>query len=149
MAKVGMISLGCNKNQIDAEIMLSLLCEEGFELSADINNCDVVVVNTCGFIEAARVESIENILEICRLKDEGVIKAVVVTGCMAQRYREQIAQSMPEVDVILGLGANKDIVDAVKQALLGKHMESYPSEYCLPLNGERILIHTAVMRTSK
>ena len=84
--KVGMISLGCNKNQVDAELMLGTLAREGFIISDDQDNCDVIIVNTCGFIESAKKESIENILECCRLKDEGKIKLVVVTGCLAERY---------------------------------------------------------------
>ena len=93
--RVGMVSLGCPKNQVDAELMLSLLREEGFELTSDAGLADVVIVNTCGFIEDAKKESIENILEFCTLKKEGRIKCVVVTGCLAERYREEVAKKSP------------------------------------------------------
>ena len=105
--KVGMVSLGCCKNQVDAEIMLALVKQAGFELCTEPGLCDVVIVNTCGFIEDAKRESIENILEFCQLKKEGQIKAVVVTGCLAERYREEIASEIPEADVILGIGSNE------------------------------------------
>ena len=107
--KVGMISLGCNKNQVDAELMLGSLAREGFVISDDQDDCDVIIVNTCGFIESAKKESIENILECCRLKEQGKIKLVVVTGCLAERYRDEVAQLIPEADVILGIGANDEI----------------------------------------
>lgn len=137
--KVGMVSLGCPKNQVDAELMLSLLREEGFELTSDAGLADVVIVNTCGFIEDAKKESIENILEFCTLKKEGRIKCVVVTGCLAERYREEVAKEIPEADVILGIGANAEIVNAVKRALEGEKLCSFPEKDKLPLNGARVL----------
>lgn len=137
--RVGMVSLGCPKNQVDAELMLSLLREEGFELTSDAGLADVVIVNTCGFIEDAKKESIENILEFCTLKKEGRIKCVVVTGCLAERYREEVAKEIPEADVILGIGANAEIVGAVKRALEGEKLCSFPEKDKLPLNGARVL----------
>lgn len=137
--RVGMVSLGCPKNQVDAELMLSLLREEGFELTPDAGLADVVIVNTCGFIEDAKKESIENILEFCTLKKEGRIKCVVVTGCLAERYREEVAKEIPEADVILGIGANAEIVGAVKRALEGEKLCSFPEKDKLPLNGARVL----------
>ena len=89
--KIGMIALGCNKNQVDAELMLGSLASQGFEICEDPVECDVVIVNTCGFIESAKRESIENILQCCELKKQGVIKLVVVTGCLAERYRDEMA----------------------------------------------------------
>ncbi len=137
--KVGMVSLGCPKNQVDAELMLSLLREEGFELTSDAGLAEVVIVNTCGFIEDAKKESIENILEFCTLKQEGRIQCVVVTGCLAERYREEVANEIPEADVILGIGANAEIVDAVKRALAGEKLCYFPEKDKLPLSGARVL----------
>ena len=88
--KVGMVSLGCSKNQVDGEIMLSLIQRDGYELCADPALCDVVIINTCGFIEDAKRESIENILEFCERKRAGQVRAVVVTGCLAERYQQEI-----------------------------------------------------------
>ena len=92
--RVGMVSLGCPKNQVDAEHMLYNLREEGFEIIADAALADVVVVNTCGFIDSAKQEAIETILEFCTLKEEGRLKAVIVTGCLAERYRDEIKAEM-------------------------------------------------------
>ncbi len=137
--KVGMVSLGCCKNQVDAEIMLSLVKQAGFELCTEPGLCDVVIVNTCGFIEDAKRESIENILEFCQLKKEGQIKAVVVTGCLAERYREEIASEIPEADVILGIGSNEKIVSAIKKAVAGEKVVLFGEKNELPLNGDRII----------
>mgnify|MGYP002515470169 FL=1 len=137
--KVGMVSLGCCKNQVDAEIMLSLVKQAGFELCTEPGLCDVVIINTCGFIEDAKRESIENILEFCQLKKEGQIKAVVVTGCLAERYREEIASEIPEADVILGIGSNEKIVSAIKKAVAGEKVVLFGEKNELPLNGDRII----------
>ncbi|WP_092637693.1 30S ribosomal protein S12 methylthiotransferase RimO [Acetanaerobacterium elongatum] len=137
--RVGMVSLGCPKNQVDAELMLARFKNAGFEITADAGVADVVVINTCGFIEDAKRESIENILEFCGLKKEGRIKCVAVTGCLAERYRDEVAKEIPEADVILGIGANNDIVQAVLTALNGRKVESFPDKLALPLSGERVL----------
>ncbi len=137
--KVGMVSLGCSKNQVDAEIMLASLKKAGYELCTDSGSCDVVVINTCGFIEDAKKEAIENILEFCTLKKEGRIKAVVVTGCLAQRYQMEIAKEIPEADVILGIGSNDQLVDAIGRALNGEKVYSFEDKEKAPMSGERIL----------
>ena len=137
--KVGMVSLGCPKNQVDAEILLALLKKGGYELTNDAGNADVVVVNTCGFIESAKQESIENILEFCQLKTEGQIKCVVVTGCLAERYRDELVKEIPEADVVLGIGSNTEIVSAIEKALQGEKVASYGTKTALPLEGERVL----------
>ncbi|MBC8570895.1 30S ribosomal protein S12 methylthiotransferase RimO [Zongyangia hominis] len=136
---VGMVSLGCTKNQVDAEIMLSLLEQGGFVISADPAECDVVIVNTCGFIEDAKRESIENILEFCQQKGAGKLKVVVVTGCLAERYRDEVAAEIPEADVVLGIGANSDIVAAIRAALSGERVTRFPDKKALPLEGARKL----------
>ena len=108
--KVSMISLGCSKNQVDAEHLLAALAQEGFTLVGDVSESDVVIINTCGFIQSAKEEAIENILEMAQLKKEGTIKGIVVTGCLAERYRDEILKEMDEVNVVLGIGANDQIV---------------------------------------
>lgn len=136
--KVGMVSLGCPKNQMDAELMLAKLQEAGMELTAESGLADVVIVNTCGFIEDAKKESIENILEFAQLKKEGRIRRIVVTGCMAERYREEVAAELPECDAVLGLGANGDIVEAVRSVLEGKPVVRFPDKACWSLEGNRV-----------
>lgn len=137
--KVGMVSLGCSKNQVDAERMLALLVQGGYEICADAADCDVVIINTCGFIEAAKRESIENILEFCQLKQRGKIKVVVVTGCLAERYRQEVADEIPEADVVLGIGRNADILQVIAAALGGQRTVAFGEKSDLPLEGERIL----------
>jgi len=117
MARVGMVSLGCSKNQVDAEHMLWHLREAGFELCADAGVCDVVIINTCSFIESAKQESIDYIMEFATLKEEGRVKVLCCTGCLAERYREEVRREIPELDVILGIGSNAEIVRAIKDAL--------------------------------
>lgn len=138
-AVVGMISLGCPKNQVDAELMLAKLDEAGFEISNEISGCDAVIINTCGFIEDAKREAIENILEMAEYKSAGAIKSIIVTGCLAERYREEIMTEMPEVDVVVGIGNNADIVDLVKTALQGEKTLAFSEKENLPLEGQRLL----------
>ena len=137
--KVGMVSLGCSKNRVDSEVLLASMFNSGYEISNDPLECDVVIVNTCGFIEDAKKESIETILEFAQLKEQGNLKVLVVTGCLAERYREELAEEIPEADVVLGIGSNVEIVDAVEKALEGHKVASFADKCCLPLNGDRIL----------
>ena len=137
--KVGMVSLGCSKNQVDAEIILAKLKKRGYQLHTASGTCDVVIINTCGFIESAKQESIENILEFVTLKKEGRIKVICVTGCLAERYREEMAKEIPEADVILGIGSNEEICDAIETALAGEKVRRFGPKEALPLEGERIL----------
>lgn len=138
--KVGMISLGCPKNQVDAEHILALLDAEGWEIVDYVDGCDLVIVNTCGFIDDAKKEAIENILDMVELKKEGVIGKIIVTGCLAQRYKDEIVKEIPEVDAVLGIGANGDIVKAIEEVMTSVGtLESYPAQCELPLDGQRIL----------
>lgn len=138
--KVGMISLGCPKNQVDAEHMLALMDAEGWEIVDYVDGCDVVIVNTCGFIDDAKKEAIENILDMVELKKEGVIGKIIVTGCLAQRYKEEIVKEIPEVDAVIGIGANGDIIKTVEEVMSGVDtIENYPPQCELPLEGQRIL----------
>ncbi len=139
MYKVCMVSLGCPKNQVDAEMMLSLLKNGGFEICSEDAEADAIIINTCGFIEAAKAEAIENILEASKYKSEGNLKALVVTGCLAERYRDDVTLEIPEVDVCVGLGSNSKIAEIVKNAIEGNCQNCYGQKEELDLNGDRIL----------
>ena len=137
--KVGFVSLGCPKNQLDAEVMLHELYDAGFEIVSEDIDADVVIVNTCAFIESAKQESIDNIIDIGWLKKNRQLKGIVVTGCLAERYRDAIFDELPEVDAVLGVGSIHDIVNAVKSAAKGKRYSSYLDKDCVALGGERII----------
>lgn len=124
---IGMISLGCAKNQVDAEQMLYLLRQAGYTISAEPDNCDVVIVNTCGFIDSAKSEAIDNILAVAQRKAAGTVGKILVTGCLAQRYQKQILDELPEVDGILGTGSYYDVVSAVRQLLAGSGVSEFDS----------------------
>ena len=138
--KVGFISLGCPKNQCDTEVMLHKLVVAGYEITAEETEADVVVINTCGFIESAKKESIDNILDIAWLKENGKLQGLIVTGCLSERYKEQLMDEMPEIDAILGVGALDKITDAVDEVLFGS--EKYcciPAKDACPLGGDRVI----------
>ncbi len=137
--KVGMVSLGCPKNQMDAELMLARLEHAGYTITADSGLADVVIVNTCGFIEDAKREAIDNILEFAQLKKEGRIRKILVTGCLAERYQQELVTELPECDGVLGLAANADIVEAVERALRDDPLYSFPPKEQWSLDGDRVL----------
>lgn len=139
MYKVSMVSLGCPKNQVDAEMMLYSLKEAGFEIGVPEADADAIIINTCGFIEDAKSEAIENILEAAQYKRDGNCKAVIVTGCLAERYRDDVTTEIPEADVCVGIGSNSNIAQIVKDAIKGKAKNSYGAKEALNLNGKRIL----------
>lgn len=139
MYKVSMVSLGCPKNQVDAEQMLYTLQSAGFELTPAEAEADAIIINTCGFIESAKAEAIENILEAAKYKDEGNCKALIVTGCLAERYQNDVTEEIPEVDVCVGIGSNGKIAEIVKQAIEGKCENSFGAKEDLDLNTKRIL----------
>ena len=124
---IGFISLGCAKNQIDCEQMMFLLQEAGYRISEKVENTDLVVINTCGFIDAAKSEAIDNILMVGSLKEQGLVGKILVTGCLSQRYQEEILTELPEVDGILGTGSYFDVVGAVKQLLDGGKVAQFDS----------------------
>ena len=143
--KVGFVSLGCPKNQLDTEVMLHEVATAGYEITPDETEADVVIINTCGFIESAKKESIENILDIAWLKKNRSLKAIIVTGCLAERYRESILEEMPEVDAVLGVGSIHNIVEAV-EAVTVKRKKGSKRKYTsfedkeeVRLGGDRIL----------
>lgn len=137
--KVGFISLGCPKNQVDAELMLDKLINAGFEIVDVAYEADIVIVNTCGFIDDAKKESIDNILEMAELKKDGSIQKILVTGCLAERYKHEIFTEIPEVDGVIGIGANADIVDAVYAVMDDEKLERFPNKENMPLEGDRLL----------
>ena len=139
MYKVAMVSLGCPKNQVDAEKMLACLKNGGLEITPAEADADAIIINTCGFIESAKAEAIENILEAARYKQDGSCKALVVTGCLAERYRDDITEEIPEVDVCVGIGSNSKIAEIVKKAIESERRNYYGNKTDLDLNGERIL----------
>lgn len=137
--KVGMISLGCPKNQVDGEMMLEKLNKADFTIVQNIEDADVVIINTCGFIEDAKREAIETILEVAEYKNAGLISAIVVTGCLAERYQDEILTEIPEVDSVIGIGADRDIVKVCQKAMLGIQTSYFPKKDLLELDGDRML----------
>jgi len=117
--KVGMVNLGCPKNQVDAETMLGRLTVAGYEVTADAGEADVIIVNTCGFIDAAKQESIDAILEMAELKNDGTPKKLIATGCLTQRYGEELAEGIPELDAVVGTGDEQNIVETVAKVTGG------------------------------
>ena len=137
--KVAVVSLGCAKNQVDAEMLLFSLQQKGFVIVSAPEEADAVIVNTCGFIDSAKQESIDEIIELGTLKREGTIKAIVVTGCLAERYQDEITQQLYEIDAAVGIGANGQIADIVEKVLQsGEKAEIFPDKLDLPLEGGRV-----------
>src|SRR5215472_15223639 len=114
LPKVGFVSLGCPKNLVDSEVMLGALNRQGYTITADKENADIIVVNTCGFIDSAKKESIETILEMAELKSAGNCKKLVVAGCLAERYRSEIQKEIPEIDFVFGPDELGRIFEAVQ-----------------------------------
>ena len=136
---VAFISLGCAKNQVNCEQMMALVERSGHHVQAEPDGADVVVVNTCGFLSSANEEAIDNILQMAELKRAGRIQKILVTGCMAQRYKGDVLEELPEVDGILGTGSYTEIVSAVEQAMAGQRPSRFGSIHAAEQGGERIL----------
>ena len=139
MTKIGIISLGCPKNQVDAERMLATLDRSHYEIADCYDGVDAVIINTCGFIDAAKQEAIDNILEMAQLKEEGLVGKIIVTGCLSEVYKEEIFAEMPEVDAVAGIGAIGRIDEIIEKVLKGERVCDLASKYDLPLIGERLL----------
>lgn len=142
--KILFISLGCDKNLVDSEKMLGILSEKGFTFTDDETEAEVIIINTCSFISDAKEESIDTILEMAKMKKEGVCKALIITGCLSQRYREEIRHELPEVDGMLGIASWDQIAEAVEQTLAGKRPEVFDSvsenaEVSLRVKADRLL----------
>ena len=125
MANIGFISLGCAKNQVDCERMMYRVQEAGHEVSGGIEGCDVVVINTCGFIDSAKSEAIDHILMTAQLKEAGLVGKILVTGCLSQRYQSQIMEELPEVDGVLGTGSYAEVVGAIDALLEGQSVDLF------------------------
>lgn len=137
--KVGFVSLGCSKNLVDTEVMLANLVKAGYAITPEDIDADVIIVNTCAFIESAKKEAIDNILDVAWLKEHRHLKAIVVTGCLAERYRDQIFTEIPEVDAVLGVGSLNNIVEAVDSVMMGKKYSSFEDKNTSALGGERVV----------
>ena len=143
--KVGFVSLGCPKNQLDTEVMLHEVLSAGYEITPEETEADVVIINTCGFIENAKKEAIDNILDIAWLKKNRDLKAIIVTGCLAERYRESILDEFEEVDAVLGVGSIHNIVEAIEAVTVKKkkgskrRYSSFEDKNTVRLGGDRVL----------
>ena len=137
--KVAFVSLGCAKNLVNAEQMMALCQEAGYIVTGDPEGADVAVLNTCGFIDSAKSEAIENILELAQLKEEGKLKKLLVTGCLTQRYPDDIRTELPEVDGMLGTGSYTDVVTAIEELMAGEKAEHFGDIHRTYEDGPRIV----------
>ena len=152
MTKVGFISLGCSKNLVDTEVMLRTLHDAGFEITPDETEAEIIIINTCGFIESAKQESIDNILDAAKLREWGKCKHIIATGCLVERYREEVMGELPEVDALVGVGSLDDIADACRAVMRGEKYTSFKDKNTSKLGGERILTteeHTAYLKIAE
>ncbi len=152
MTKIGFVSLGCSKNLVDTEVMLRVLHDSGFEITPDETEAEIVIVNTCGFIESAKQESIDNILDIAWLKENAKCRHIIATGCLVERYREAVMEELPELDGILGVGSLTDIAEACKAVMRGEKYTSFKDKETSALGGDRILTtadHTAYLKIAE
>ena len=152
MTKVGFISLGCCKNLVDTEVMLYNLHAAGFEITPDEEEAEIIVINTCGFIESAKGEAIDNILDAAELKKYGKCRHIIATGCLVERYREEVMKELPEVDALVGIGSLSDIADACRAVMRGEKYTSFRDKETSALGGDRIITtepHTAYLKVSE
>ena len=136
--KVGVVSLGCSKNRVDTEMMLDILQKAGYEITTDESDADILIVNTCGFIDPAKQESIDTLLSMAQYKQEGHLKLLVATGCLVQRYAKELKEEMPEIDLFMGVSEYARLPEAIKQALGGQR-PSYCHRSNTVLEGGRVL----------
>ena len=152
MTKVAFISLGCSKNLVDTEVMLHNLYKDGFEVVFEPEKAEIVIINTCGFIESAKQEAIDNILDAAELKEWGECKHIIATGCLVERYREEVMKELPELDAIVGVGSLQDIGEACRAVMRGEKYSSFRDKNTSPLGGGRILTtapHTAYLKIAE
>jgi ribosomal protein S12 methylthiotransferase len=135
--KIGLVSLGCPKNQCDAELLLAKIAKAGYPLVNEPGLADIVIINTCAFIQSAKEEAIEEILEAISRKNDGINKKVIITGCLSERYKQDLAEEFPEVDAIIGLGANDNIVALIDSIMQNKTITDFSGEH--NMEGERLL----------
>ena len=141
--KIGIISLGCAKNLVNTEQMMYLLDEAGYEVTGDVDSVDAVIVNTCGFIEASKMEAIETIIELGYKKRDGHIRKLIVTGCLAERYKDEMLLEMPEIDTIVGVGSFDEIAEAVRKTMQTEHKNTYYGDVNANLSETKRLISTS------
>lgn len=139
MLKIGFVSLGCPKNQLDTEVMLGHIAAAGYDITPEETEADIVVINTCAFIGDAKKESIDNILDIAWLKENNNLKGIIVTGCLAERYRDEVMSEMPEVDALLGTGSVHSIVKAIEAVANGEKFKEFEDKNAVALGGDRIV----------
>ena len=152
MTKVSFISLGCSKNLVDTEVMLYNLYQAGFEIVPEPEHAEIIIINTCGFIESAKQEAIDNILDAAELKEWGKAKHIIATGCLVERYREQVMEELPEIDALVGVGSLEDIAEACQAVLRGEKYTSFRDKEKSKLGGGRILTtapHTAYIKIAE
>lgn len=152
MTKIGFVSLGCSKNLVDTEVMLRTLHDAGFEITPDEAEAEIIVVNTCGFIESAKQEAIDTILDLASLKQGGKCKYIIATGCLVERYREEVMRELPEVDALIGVGSISHIAEAAKAVMSGEKYISFDDKETAKLGGERIVTtdpHTAYLKIAE
>ena len=152
MTKMGFISLGCSKNLVDTEVMLYNLHAAGFEITPNEEEAEIIVINTCGFIESAKQESIDNILDSAELKKWGKCRHIIATGCLVERYREEVMEQLPEIDALLGVGSLSDIVTACEAVMRGEKFVSFADKEKSKLGGDRIITtepHTAYLKIAE
>jgi len=152
MTKVAFISLGCSKNLVDTEVMLHNLYKAGFEVTFETEEAEIVIINTCGFIESAKQEAIDNILDAAELKKWGKCKHIIATGCLVERYREEVMTEMPEIDALVGVGSLSDIAEACEAVMRGEKYTSFKDKNTSVLGGGRILTtapHTAYLKIAE
>ena len=152
MTKVAFISLGCSKNLVDTEVMLHNLHVAGFEVTFEVEEAEIVIINTCGFIESAKQEAIDNILDAAELKSYGKCKHIIATGCLVERYREEVMNEMPEIEALVGVGSLEDIAEACSAVMRGERYTSFRDKNESKLGGGRILTtapHTAYLKIAE
>jgi len=152
MTKIGFVSLGCSKNLVDTEVMLRTLHDAGFEITPDEAEAEIIVVNTCGFIESAKQEAIDTILDLASLKQGGKCKYIIATGCLVERYREEVMRELPEVDALIGVGSISHIAEAARAVMSGEKYISFDEKEAAKLGGERIVTtdpHTAYLKIAE
>ena len=152
MTKVGFVSLGCSKNLVDTEVMLRKLHDAGFEITPDETEAEIIVINTCGFIESAKQEAIDNILDAAKLKEWGKCRHIIATGCLVERYREEVMREMPEIDALVGVGSICDIAEACEAVMRGEKYTSFKDKNISKLGGDRILTadeHSAYLKIAE
>ncbi|MBQ8528316.1 MAG: 30S ribosomal protein S12 methylthiotransferase RimO [Clostridia bacterium] len=152
MTKVGFISLGCSKNLVDTEVMLYNLHSAGYEITPKEEEAEIIIVNTCGFIESAKQESIDNILDCSELKKWGKCRHIIATGCLVERYRDEVMRELPELDAIVGVGSLADIAEACRAVMRGEKYSSFRDKETSPLGGDRIVTtepHTAYLKIAE